>query len=150
MEVSIHLVGVTSFYSYFLELLFLTTMLPGSCRLGLFDPAIVYDHLGDIFSTLIAGSFLFCVLLYIKVGPPVFFSLYYVFSIPQTLVPYSDTDLISQGHMLPSSADWGSSGNIVVDFFWVRPKSDFFLQSWSGQSSTAAFLKALLSVTGVY
>lgn len=25
-----------------------------------------------------------------------------------------------QGHMAPSSTDWGSSGNVLIDFFWVR------------------------------
>jgi hypothetical protein len=24
-----------------------------------------------------------------------------------------------QGHIIPSSSDWGSSGNILVDFYWV-------------------------------
>lgn len=55
---------------------------------GIFNPAIVYDHLGEIFSTLIFGSLVFCVLLYIK------------------------------GHVAPSSTDSGSSGNIIVDFYW--------------------------------
>lgn len=27
---------------------------------------------------------------------------------------------IEQGHMAPSTSDWGSSGNVLVDFFWVR------------------------------
>ncbi|XP_059280999.1 7-dehydrocholesterol reductase-like, partial [Lycium ferocissimum] len=55
---------------------------------GIFNPAIVYDHLGEILSTLIFGSLVFCVLLYIK------------------------------GHVAPSSTDSGSSGNIIVDFYW--------------------------------
>ncbi|KAH9312236.1 hypothetical protein KI387_027271, partial [Taxus chinensis] len=55
---------------------------------GLFNPAIVYDHLGEIFSSLIIGSFIFCILLYIK------------------------------GHVAPSSADSGSSGNFIIDFYW--------------------------------
>ncbi|XP_069151320.1 7-dehydrocholesterol reductase isoform X1 [Solanum lycopersicum] len=59
-----------------------------SFRFGIFNPAIVYDHLGEIFSTLIFGSLVFCVLLYIK------------------------------GHVAPSSTDSGSSGNIIVDFYW--------------------------------
>ncbi|KAL5554458.1 hypothetical protein UlMin_041859 [Ulmus minor] len=33
---------------------------------GIFNPAIVYDHLGEIFSALNLGSLVFCVLLYIK------------------------------------------------------------------------------------
>ncbi|ERN12476.1 7-dehydrocholesterol reductase [Amborella trichopoda] len=56
--------------------------------LGIFNPAIVYDHLGEIFSALIIGSFFFCILLYIK------------------------------GHVAPSSSDSGSSGNIIIDFYW--------------------------------
>ncbi|PIA43790.1 hypothetical protein AQUCO_01800085v1 [Aquilegia coerulea] len=55
---------------------------------GVFNPAIVYDHLGEIFSALIFGSFVFCILLYIK------------------------------GHLAPSSADSGSSGNAIIDFYW--------------------------------
>ncbi|GFP79219.1 7-dehydrocholesterol reductase [Phtheirospermum japonicum] len=33
---------------------------------GIFNPTIVYDHLGEIFSALIFGSFVFCIFLYIK------------------------------------------------------------------------------------
>ncbi|CAN6452710.1 unnamed protein product [Victoria cruziana] len=57
-------------------------------RLGIFNPAIVYDHLGEIFSALIVGSFVFCIFLYIK------------------------------GHVAPSSTDSGSSGNLIIDFYW--------------------------------
>jgi hypothetical protein len=37
-------------------------------RFGIFNPAIVYDHLGEIFSALVFGSFVFCIFLYIKVS----------------------------------------------------------------------------------
>ncbi|MCO5597383.1 hypothetical protein L7F22_051459 [Adiantum nelumboides] len=57
-------------------------------RLDWFNPAIVYDHLGEIFSALILGSLVFCMLLYIK------------------------------GHIAPSSSDSGSSGDPVIDFYW--------------------------------
>ncbi|KAH9667876.1 7-dehydrocholesterol reductase [Citrus sinensis] len=33
---------------------------------GIFNPTIVYDHLGEIYSALIFGSFIFCIFLYIK------------------------------------------------------------------------------------
>jgi 1,4-dihydroxy-2-naphthoate octaprenyltransferase len=36
-------------------------------RFGIFNPSIVYDNLGEIFSALIFGSLVFCVFLYIKV-----------------------------------------------------------------------------------
>ncbi|XP_059640240.1 7-dehydrocholesterol reductase [Cornus florida] len=55
---------------------------------GIFNPTIVYDHLGEIFSALIFGSFIFCIYLYIK------------------------------GLVAPSSTDSGSSGNIIIDFYW--------------------------------
>ncbi|CAL5443608.1 unnamed protein product [Camellia sinensis] len=55
---------------------------------GAFNPSIVYDHLGEIFSALIFGSFIFCIFLYIK------------------------------GHVAPSSSDSGSCGNIIIDFYW--------------------------------
>ncbi|WVZ22386.1 hypothetical protein V8G54_000930 [Vigna mungo] len=55
---------------------------------GIFNPTVVYDHLGEIYSALIFGSFVFCILLYIK------------------------------GHLAPSSTDSGSSGNIIIDFYW--------------------------------
>ncbi|KAH0926284.1 hypothetical protein HID58_018540 [Brassica napus] len=58
-------------------------------RFGIFNPAIVYDHLGAIFSALIFGCFIFCVLLYVK------------------------------GHVAPSSSDSGSCGNLIIDFYWV-------------------------------
>ncbi|XP_039688836.1 7-dehydrocholesterol reductase isoform X3 [Medicago truncatula] len=57
-------------------------------RFGIFNPTIVYDHLGEIYSTLSFGSFIFCIFLYIK------------------------------GHLAPSSTDSGSSGNIIIDFYW--------------------------------
>ncbi|KAG6760605.1 hypothetical protein POTOM_037128 [Populus tomentosa] len=55
---------------------------------GIFNPSIVYDNLGEIFSALIFGSLVFCVFLYIK------------------------------GHLAPSSTDSGSSGNMIIDFYW--------------------------------
>ncbi|KAI9087307.1 hypothetical protein K1719_030777 [Acacia pycnantha] len=55
---------------------------------GIFNPTIVYDHLGEIYSALIFGSFVFCIFLYLK------------------------------GHIAPSSTDSGSSGNIIIDFYW--------------------------------
>ncbi|RHN62817.1 putative 7-dehydrocholesterol reductase [Medicago truncatula] len=58
------------------------------CWFGIFNPTIVYDHLGEIYSTLSFGSFIFCIFLYIK------------------------------GHLAPSSTDSGSSGNIIIDFYW--------------------------------
>nr|CAB3449745.1 unnamed protein product [Digitaria exilis] len=57
-------------------------------RFGIFNPAIVYDHLGEIYSALVFGSFVFCIFLYIK------------------------------GHVAPSSSDSGSSGNVIIDFYW--------------------------------
>ncbi|XP_042449563.1 7-dehydrocholesterol reductase-like [Zingiber officinale] len=54
----------------------------------IFNPAIVYDHLGEIYSALIMGSLVFCILLYLK------------------------------GHLAPSSSDSGSSGNFIIDFYW--------------------------------
>ncbi|KAM0017609.1 putative 7-dehydrocholesterol reductase [Helianthus debilis subsp. tardiflorus] len=55
---------------------------------GIFNPTVVYDHLGEIYSALIFGSLIFCVFLYIK------------------------------GHVAPSNTDSGSSGNIIFDFYW--------------------------------
>ncbi|KAG2650821.1 hypothetical protein PVAP13_1NG168600 [Panicum virgatum] len=57
---------------------------------GIFNPAIVYDHLGEIFSALVFGSLVFCIFLYIK------------------------------GHVAPSSSDSGSSGNLIIDFYWYE------------------------------
>ncbi|KAG0470424.1 hypothetical protein HPP92_017124 [Vanilla planifolia] len=54
----------------------------------IFDPSIVYDHLGEIYSALVVGSLVFCVFLYLK------------------------------GHVAPSLTDSGSSGNPIVDFYW--------------------------------
>lgn len=54
----------------------------------IFNPTVVYDHLGEIYSALIFGSLVFCLFLYIK------------------------------GHLIPSSSDSGSSGNIIIDFYW--------------------------------
>ncbi|KAJ7952070.1 7-dehydrocholesterol reductase [Quillaja saponaria] len=88
---------------------------------GVFNPIIVYDHLGEIFSALIFGSFIFCIFLYIK------------------------------GHLAPSSTDSGSSGNIIIDFYWgmelyprigksfdikVFTNSRFGMMSWAVLSLT--------------
>ncbi|XWS19235.1 hypothetical protein CRYUN_Cryun32bG0113400 [Craigia yunnanensis] len=54
----------------------------------IFNPTVVYDHLGEMFSALIFGSLIFCIFLYIK------------------------------GHVAPSSTDSGSSGNLIIDFYW--------------------------------
>lgn len=37
-------------------------------RSGYFNPAVVYDHLGEIYFTLVVGKFFVCILLYIKVS----------------------------------------------------------------------------------
>jgi len=55
---------------------------------GLFSMGIVHDHFGSILVTLSLFSFIVCFILYLK------------------------------GLYFPSSADCGSSGNIVMDFFW--------------------------------
>ncbi|CAM6027863.1 unnamed protein product [Sphagnum balticum] len=54
----------------------------------LFNPGLVYDNIGEIFSVLVIASYAGAILLYFK------------------------------GHMAPSSEDWGSSGNILGDLFW--------------------------------
>ncbi|KAL9388223.1 hypothetical protein Peur_016828 [Populus x canadensis] len=36
---------------------------------GIFNPAVVYDHLGEIFSALILASFNFCFFLYGHLAP---------------------------------------------------------------------------------
>ena len=83
---------------------------------ALFNPAIVYDHLGEIFSALIIGSFIFCMFLYIK------------------------------GHVALSSTDSGSYGNVVIDFyggmeFYPRIGKNFdikvFTNCWFGMMSWA-------------
>jgi 7-dehydrocholesterol reductase len=57
-------------------------------RESLFNPGLVYDYIGEIFSVLVIASYVATILLYCK------------------------------GHMAPSSEDWGSSGNILGDIFW--------------------------------
>jgi hypothetical protein len=43
------------------------------CREKYFNPALVYDHLGEILSTLVITSFFFCCFLYTKVCDLFFF-----------------------------------------------------------------------------
>lgn len=57
----IHQVNFLSEFEFGILLLYLYF------RFGIFNPTVVYDHLGEIYSTLIFGSLVFCVLLYIKV-----------------------------------------------------------------------------------
>lgn len=57
-------------------------------QLNLFDPAAIYDHLGEILGALNLFSWLFCLLLYFK------------------------------GIYAPSTPDSGSSGNAIFDYYW--------------------------------
>ncbi|BBN09226.1 7-dehydrocholesterol reductase [Marchantia polymorpha subsp. ruderalis] len=64
-------------------------------REGFFNPATIYDHLGEIISTSICVSVVLCILLYVK------------------------------GYLAPSSSDCRSSGSIILDIFWgmeLHPK----------------------------
>ncbi len=56
--------------------------------LGAFDPANVWAEFGPLLSTLVWFAFAFCIFLYIK------------------------------GRVAPSSADAGTSGNFLFDFYW--------------------------------
>ncbi|KAL0341746.1 UNVERIFIED_CONTAM: 7-dehydrocholesterol reductase [Sesamum calycinum] len=58
---------------------------------GIFDPSIVYDHLGEIFQHLYLEPCLLCFI----------------------------------GQIAPSSIDSGSSGNIIIDFYWI------WMMSWA-------------------
>ena len=57
-------------------------------QLNLFDPAAIYDNLGEILGALNLFSWLFCLLLYFK------------------------------GIYAPSTPDSGSSGNAIFDYYW--------------------------------
>ena len=57
-------------------------------QLRLFDPAMIYDHFGEILGALNIFSWLFCLLLYFK------------------------------GIYRPSTPDSGSSGNPIFDYYW--------------------------------
>ncbi|CAN1804270.1 7-dehydrocholesterol reductase [Linum perenne] len=83
---------------------------------GILNPAMVYDHLGEIFSALIFGSLVFCVFLYIKVR----MFLLRIHSKIMTIVVDILTRMfcLCQGHVAPSSTDSGSLGNIIIDFYW--------------------------------
>ena len=92
-------------------------------RFGIFDPAIVYDHLGEILSALVVGSLVFCVFLYLKVS--FFFILYldFGFSINTYFTLRLHSFYAFKGHVAPSSTDSGSSGNVIIDFYWVSLSS---------------------------
>ena len=59
-----------------------------SFQLKLFSPGLIYDHFGELLGALNCFSLLFCLLLYFK------------------------------GRYKPSTADSGSTGNVVFDYFW--------------------------------
>lgn len=68
-------------------------------QLKWFSLSIVYDHFGEILNTLSVASFITCFFLYFK------------------------------GLYFPSSPDHGSTGNIVLDFFWgteLHPHIGYF------------------------
>lgn len=56
--------------------------------LGLVRPGLIYDHLGDVFGALTLFSLVFCLGLYVK------------------------------GRFAPTSADSGSSGSFIFDYYW--------------------------------
>jgi 7-dehydrocholesterol reductase len=62
--------------------------LGASYGLGWFSPGIIYEHLGELLSTLCIACFFLCWALYFK------------------------------GIYAPSTSDAGSSGNVILDYFW--------------------------------
>lgn len=105
---------------YTLSISWLMLSLYAFFRFGIFNPTIVYDHLGEIYSALIFGSFIFCIFLYIKVRVSsyaigILINHYLIiWLISLTLMFY-----VYKGHLAPSSTDSGSCGNIIIDFYWV-------------------------------
>lgn len=116
-----------------------------------FNPAQVYDIIGEIYSVLLCTTYIVSILLYIKVSLAfegirrqlyVLFLVLSTYSCKQFVVwknPFKRTIVfrsplpacqrwfssnkvhgIGQGHISPSTNDWGSSGNALVDFFCVR------------------------------
>lgn len=72
-------------------LAFVTTLglfVGASWGLHLFSPGVVYDHFGEILTTVTLFALCFCLFLYLK------------------------------GVYFPSSSDHGRSGNFIFDFFW--------------------------------
>jgi len=59
-----------------------------SFQFGLFSPAIIYDHFGELIGALNVLSFIFCGMLYVK------------------------------GRYFPSSTDSGITGKFLFDFYW--------------------------------
>lgn len=138
-----------------------------------FNPAGIYDHLGEIYSALIIISFVVCCLVFLKVSSlfpfscerpcacvlnrfSVHFAHWEAFSVARgrdlwsawsvtawcsllwelfcaisggsvnmsiggfnALVKSSGFLFSWQGYTYPSSSDWGSCGNPLVDFYWV-------------------------------
>ena len=59
-----------------------------TAKLGYFRPALVYDKFGEILSSLNIFALLFCAMLVVK------------------------------GYLFPSTADSGSNGNFIIDYYW--------------------------------
>lgn len=59
-----------------------------SFKFQIFSPTIIYDNLGGLLGAISIFSFFFCIFLYLK------------------------------GMFFPSSSDFGTTGNIVFDFYW--------------------------------
>ena len=95
-------------------------------RFGIFNPVIVYDHLGEIFSALIFGSLIFCLFLYIKVGTAIMLSIFFIILYIGIFTFFWFMVHVLKGHVAPSSTDSGSSGNIIIDFYWVS-----IFKNWS-------------------
>lgn len=116
-----------------------------------FAPAGVYDHLGEIYSSLIiigsiTVSLLFLKVSYLFIGHVLlFFHLLYCtrepFNVITGVLSRSITYttvyglIISfifelQGYTYPSSSDWGSTGNVLVDFYWVWKRYMCYFFGW--------------------
>jgi 7-dehydrocholesterol reductase len=77
-----------------------------SWHMDWFDPALVYDHMGEILSTSNVASLILCLILYVK------------------------------GRFAPSSSDNGSTGSFMMDYYWGRelfPRigASFDIKTWT-------------------
>lgn len=73
---------------FFCYLITLACFYLGGFHWKLFSPTLIYDHFGELLGALNCFSLIFCLILYFK------------------------------GRFMPSTADSGSSGNFIFDYYW--------------------------------
>ncbi|KAI3832882.1 hypothetical protein MKW92_019881 [Papaver armeniacum] len=98
---------------------------------GIFNPAIVYDYLGEIYSAVIFGSLFFCVLLYKRSCCSIFYQLWIIWESFQDNISlyfsYSGLSFTESDHLVHFTLIWSevykfihAKGLLLVKLFRIQ------------------------------